>query len=278
MITIPFDPVAIQIGPFELRWYGMFLSLAVVWLVVWMWLQVRRGAKISMDTVLTLALVGIPSGVIFARLMHVFDDIVVQATHGGTSIYWSNPVSIIGGSGLTAYGAVLGAALGVWTFCRISKIKIGYTFDLVAPGVISAQAIGRLGCIFNGCCPGVQTDVPWGLFYTYPTSPGFGTGVTEPAVVYELFYNLAVFALLLKLRGKFKPDGSLFVIYLALYSAWRVGIDFVRVGQPFFLGLHQAQFIGIVVLLITVPWMLKNMRLAKPELPVALPPETKTPA
>ena len=66
--------------------------------------------------------------------------------------------------------------------------------------------------------------------------------------------------MLLNLRKKLKPDGSLFILYLALYAAWRLGIDFLRVGNPFFFSLHEAQFISIIVLLITVPWMIKNTR------------------
>ena len=60
----------------------------------------------------------------------------------------------------------------------------------------------------------------------------------------------------MKLRDRFKPDGSLFAIYLALYSVWRVGIGFLREGTPFLFGLHQAQVIGIIVLLITIPWLI----------------------
>ena len=77
MINFGVNPVAFELGSFSLRWYGMFLTLAVVWLIFWMWLQVKKGAQISLDTILSMALVGIPSGIIFARLLHVIDDIVV---------------------------------------------------------------------------------------------------------------------------------------------------------------------------------------------------------
>lgn len=272
MIEFPFNPVAFQIGPFSLRYYGLFLALSVVWLIGWMWWQVRKkGAKLSLDTVLTLALVGIPSGVIFARLIHVVDNIVVAKTHpelvlsGAVIDYSQDWASVIGGSGLTAWGAVLGASLGIWTYCKFSKIKIGYVFDLLAPGVIMAQAIGRFGCLFNGCCYGVETSVPWGLVYTHPDTLAPLGITTHATVAYEIFFNLAVFGILMKLRGKLQPTGSLFVLYLAFYAAWRVGIDFLRSGTPFFLGLHQAQFIGMVILLIAVPWMAIKTRWTKSE-------------
>ena len=271
MIEFPANPIAFQIGPFTMRWYGLFLALAVVWLIGWMWWQVRKGARISLDTVLTLALVGIPSGVIFSRLLHVVDNIVIAKMHpelvlsGAVIDYSQNWSRVIGGEGLTAWGAVLGASLGIWVYCKIAKVKIGYVFDLLAPGIIMAQAIGRIGCLFNGCCYGVPTGVPWGLTYTNPNTLAPLGIPTQPTVVYEMFFNVAVFFVLLKLRRRFKPDGSLYLIYLSFYSAWRLGIDFLRTRNPFLLGLDQAQVISIIILLIAVPWMLKNTRRAKPE-------------
>ena len=270
MINFGANPVMFQMGVFELRWYGTFLSLAVVWLIFWMWLQIKKGAKVSVDTILSMALVGIPSGIIFARLLHVIDDSVISALHpeladsGKVINYLQHPGLIIGGDGLTAYGAILGATLGFWIYLKISKAKMGYIFDLLAPGCIMAQAIGRIGCLFNGCCYGTPTSLPWGLVYTDPQSFGFNGGIpTHPTVVYEIIYCLIIFAVLLLLRKKLKPEGSLFMLYLALYAVWRLGIDFLRDGTPFLFGLHQAQVVSIIVLLITVPWMIMKTRWAK---------------
>jgi len=270
MIFFGVNPVIFNAGNFSLRWYGTFLMLAVVWLIFWMWLQIKKGAQITLDTVLTMALVGIPSGIIFARLLHVIDDIVISYLHpelaasGQVINYLQHPGLIIGGDGLTIYGAVLGAALGVWIYCKVTKTKMGYIVDLLAPGIIIAQAIGRLGCLMNGCCYGTPTTLPWGLVYTDPQSFGFNGGFpTHPTVVYEIIYCVIVFAVLMILRKRLKPDGSLFALYLALYAVWRLGIDFLRGGNPFFFSLHEAQFISIIVLLITVPWMIRNTRWIK---------------
>jgi phosphatidylglycerol:prolipoprotein diacylglycerol transferase len=283
MIKNPVNPIAFQIGPFELRWYGLFLALAVVWLIFWVWWQIRKGAKISTDTMLTLALVGIPSGIIFARLIHVVDNIVVAKTSTDPLVlakvvdYTQNWASIIGGEGLTAWGAVLGASLGCWIYCKIAKIKIGYVFDLVAPGIIMAQAIGRLGCLMNGCCYGIPTTLPIGMEYTNPLSLGYGAGFTYPTVIFEIIFNVLAFVALLKIRGRVKPEGSLYVIYLSFYSVWRLGIDFIRDGTPFLFGLHQAQVISIIILLVAVPWLVMNARFGKPELepvveePISIP-------
>ncbi len=254
MIDISLSRIAFTIGPISIGWYGIMVALAVMTVVGWVLYEVRRGASLSLDTVINAALVGIPSGIIVSRLLHVIDL---------WDYYRQNPGQIIGGAGLSIYGAVLGAALGIWVYSRLKKINFGYLADLTAPGIILGQAIGRVGCTLNGCCYGVPTNAAYGIIYTNPDS--FATlGIAfQPTQIYEIIYNLIVFALLFKLRRRLRPDGSLFAIYLSLYALWRFGIDFIREGTPFFLGLHQAQVISIIVLAIAIPWLVLRARWAK---------------
>ena len=249
MITIDIDPVAFL----NIRWYGIIVALAILVIILWLVWQVRKGAKISYDTVFMAALVGIPSGIVISRLLHVIDL---------WDYYIKNPGEIIGGSGLTIYGAVLGAALGIWVYSKFSKLRFGYIADLIVPGLILAQVVGRIGCTINGCCYGLPTSLPWGIVYTHPDSLGPLGVAVHPTQVYEIIYLLMIFGVALWLRGWLKPDGSLFLVYLGLYSAWRIGIDFLREGTPFLFSLHQAQVIGIIVLAITIsllalrtPWV-----------------------
>ena len=87
----------------------------------------------------------------------------------------------------------------------------------------------------------------------------------HPTQIYEIVYNLIVFVVLLRLRGRFRPDGSLFLIYLTLYSLWRFGIDFIREGTDFLFGLHEAQVISIIVLIITITLMALRTRWVRGE-------------
>jgi len=256
MITISIDPVAFTIGLIEVRWYGILVALAVLTVVLWLLREVRRGANLSYDTVFTAALVGIPSGIVISKLFHVIDS---------WNYYVENPGQITSGAGLTAWGAVLGAALGIWIYSRFSKFQFGYFADLVAPGIILAQAVGRVGCTINGCCYGLSTSLPWGVIYTHPDSLAPLGIAIHPTQLYELTYNLIVFGILLTLRGRLKPDGSLFLIYLSLYSLWRLGIDFLRQGTPFLFGLHQAQVIAIIILAIAIPILAYRTRWVKAE-------------
>lgn len=245
-IEIGINPIAFHLGQLAVAWYGIFVALAVVTIVVWALMQVKKDPALTYDNIITAALVGIPSGAIGARLMHVIDL---------WEYYLENPGQIIGGSGLTIWGAVLGAALGLWIYSKITKQSFGRMADMLAPGIILSQAVGRIGCTILGDDTGTFTSLPWGVIYTHPDSPtnqAVGLQVTQPMVTYEIIFNLIAFGALLLLRKKLKPDGSLFLVYLALYSAWRIGGDFMRTGTPFLFGLHQAQVISIVVLLISL--------------------------
>jgi phosphatidylglycerol---prolipoprotein diacylglyceryl transferase len=250
MIDIDINPIAFMIGPIEVRWYGIMVALGILAVVLWLFWQVKKGAKISADTVFAASIVGIPSGIVVSRLLHVIDK---------WSYYSQNPSQIIGGQGLTIYGAILGAALGIWIYSKITKFRFEYFADLIVPGLIIGQAIGRVGCLLNGCCYGDPTSLPWGIAYTNPNSlvsAGLLGVSVQPTQVYEIIFLLIVLAIMLPLRKRIKPEGSVFLVYLSIYSVWRIAEDFLRDGSPFLLGLHQAQIIGLVVLIICITMLI----------------------
>jgi phosphatidylglycerol:prolipoprotein diacylglycerol transferase len=256
LIIISINPIAFTIGDISVRWYGIMVALAVVELILWMVWRIRRGANISYDRVITVALIAIPSGIIVSRLLHIIDL---------WSFYMANPGLLLDFSGLTIWGAILGATLGIWIYSRFTKFRFGYFMDVITPGVLLAQAIGRVGCTINGCCYGKETSLPWGVIYTNPNSYAPVGVAVQPTQLYEMAFLLAVFGVLFWLRKRFRPDGSLFLIYLGLYSAWRLGIGFIREGTNFLFGLQQAQVIGIIVLLIVIPLLVLRTHWVKRE-------------
>lgn len=255
MIKIGIDPIIFSIGSFVVRWYGVMIDIAVITVVLWALRGVQKSAKITNDTVLNAALVGVPAGLIFSRVLHVIDQ---------WQYFSTRPLSaLLSGEGLTIYGAVLGATFGLWLYAKWSRFQFGVLADIIAPATILGQAIGRVGCLLNGCCYGLVTDLPWSILYTNTNSYGYvassnlaeGFGL-HPSVVYELIWDLIVMVALLKIGRRFKPSGALFAIYMALYAFGRLFIDFTRDGTPFLFGLHQAQIMSLVVMLLTVPWLL----------------------
>jgi phosphatidylglycerol:prolipoprotein diacylglycerol transferase len=250
-INISMNPVLFTLGGLQVRWYGVMMAIGVAVLIKWAFQQVNRGAKISYDHLLGAAMVGIPSGIVFSRLLHVIDL---------WSYYSQNPGQIIGGEGLTIYGAILGAALGVWIYSRINKLNFGYIADVITPGIIMGQMLGRVGCTINGCCYGTTAyNLPWAIIYTNPNSFGPIGVPSQPTTVYEILFLGALLAVIMIFRKYFKPAGVQFLFYLGMYSLWRIGIGVLRAGLTSFIdwhvfGIHvaleQAQFIGIIAAVI----------------------------
>jgi phosphatidylglycerol:prolipoprotein diacylglycerol transferase len=253
MITININPVAFSLGAFEVRWYGIMVALAVVAVIV---IALREAKRVGLaeEHIYSVGLWAIIGGIIVSRLLHVIDK---------WNYYMANPAQIIGFEGLTVYGAVLGALLAVLIYCWVKKISFWLIGDVIAPGAILGQAIGRIGCFMNGCCYGLPTSLPWGVVYTNPGSYCPLGEPFQPTQIYHLIWNLIGFGILWSLRRRLKPQGSLFLFYLALYAAGDLSIRFVRVGEPFrsgmFFNMQQAQLIGIVILVVTVPWLIIRM-------------------
>jgi len=133
---------------------------------------------------------------------------------------------------------------------------------------VLAQAIGRVGCTINGCCYGTATSLPWAIAYTHPNSFSFGVSGVHPTQVYEIIFLMLLFGVLLILKDRLKPEGSLFLVYLGGYSLWRFGVGFIREGTPFLFGLHQAQVIGIVVVVVAIVLLIRQrVRWARAESP-----------
>jgi len=249
MITIGINPVALSLGAFELRWYGVMVVLAIVVVIGITLLEAKR-VGISQEHIYNFGLWAIIGGVVVSRLVHVIDK---------WEYYIAHPRQIIAFEGLTVYGAVIGALVAVLIYAWVRKLSFWQLGDIAAPGAILGQAVGRIGCLINGCCFGLRTSLPWAVVYSHPSSYAPLGVPVHPTQVYHLLWNLVAFAIIWGLRRRLKPQGSLFLTYLALYAVGDLSIRFVREGEPFLFGMQQAQLIGIVVLLVTVPWLLVRM-------------------
>lgn len=257
-LTISISPVIVKFGALEVRWYGVMVALAVV-AVIAISLREAKRLGIAQDHIYNLAIWAVLGGIIMSRLLHVIDE---------WHYYISHPEQIIGFAGLTIYGAVLGALIAVVIYARVNKLSVWQLADIVAPGAIVGQAIGRIGCTINGCCYGLENPPWWAgaIVYTSPEHALLGTPIgvpLYPTQLYHLIWNLLGFAVLWSLRKRLAPPGGLFLLYLAIYGAGDLAIRSVRQGAPFLFGLQQAQLIGIIVLLVTVPWLAVRVWLAR---------------
>lgn len=268
LIEIGIDPILFTIGSVDVSWHAVMFAFALaVGVGASAWFS--KGTGIKKGDVYSLAPWAILGGMVGARLFHVLDCLDYYAAHPPQILeFWS---------GLSVLGGILGGTLATILYNRVTHTSFGRLADVIAPGLLLAQAVGRIGCTINGDVYGAPTSLPWAFVYTHPnaaTSTKMWIDQSQgiryaghPSPVYEIIWDLIVFAIIWKLRGKLKPDGSLFLLYLCLYFTGRFGIEFTRAveaGQTNVAGiLHAPHFIALITLAVCVPTLIYRMRKAK---------------
>jgi phosphatidylglycerol---prolipoprotein diacylglyceryl transferase len=182
-----------------------------------------------------------------------------------------HPGQIIGSEGVAVYGAVFGVVLAFVVYSLVKKLNIWRVADMIAPGALVGMAIGRVGCFLNGCCYGLPSDAFCSVTYVNNFSYGPANTSVLATQVFHIVWNMIAFGLIWGFRKKLKPVGTTFLIYLAVYAAGDLTIRFFRDGTPFLFGMQEAQVIGILILVITIPLMV--YRIIKPPKPEAPKPE-----
>jgi len=226
-----------HLGPVPLRAYALFIIVGIVVALVlgdrrW----VDRGGQAGV--IYDIALWAVPFGLIGGRLYHVITDWRTYFGDDGAGL--AGALRIWDG-GLGIWGAVALGGVGAWIGCRQKGIPLPAFGDAIAPGIILAQAIGRLGNYFNQELYGRPTMLPWGLeIYerrdaagALDTLNGVSTGqlieVVHPTFLYELLWNVLVFAALIYIDRRFKiGHGRLFAMYVAGYCLGRFWIELMR--------------------------------------------------
>jgi phosphatidylglycerol:prolipoprotein diacylglycerol transferase len=163
----------------------------------------------------------------------------------------SNPVRALyfWQGGLMIWGGVIGGLIAVAILARQKGWRLFRLLDAAAPGIVLAQAIGRVACIITGDVMGKPTNGPFGFAYTNPNARVAELGVFyTPYPVYEIILNLAIFALVWRLRRRNLPEGSLFAVYMTLYSIGRFLLGFVSSYQIVAFGMTQSQIVALAAL------------------------------
>jgi prolipoprotein diacylglyceryl transferase len=218
------DSGVIELGPLTVHMYGLMLLLAIAACILVTGVRyVRRGG--DWDLVLRVAVWGVAAGIVGARAYHVvtsWDEVPDE---------WWGPFAVWKG-GLGVWGGIaLGCLVGAWIVRRSGR-NVAEFADAVAPGLLIAQGIGRIGNWWNQELYGKPTDRPWALeidpehrVLGYETSTTF-----HPIFLYELIYNLTIAGLLMLIGWRFriKPPG-LFALYVALYCFGRFFEELLRI-------------------------------------------------
>jgi prolipoprotein diacylglyceryl transferase len=227
-----------HLGPIPVRAYALCIITGIVVAVSWGERRlVARGGPAG--TVLDVAVYAVPFGLLGGRLYHLATDWRTYFGPGG------HPVDAlkIWNGGLGIWGAIALGAVGAWIGCRRRGVPLPLFADAVAPGIVVAQAIGRLGNYFNQELYGGPTTLPWGLEIYPRVDPGTSTpdplggvaldhtpiAVVQPTFLYELIWNLLVAALVVYTDRRFRlGHGRAFMVYVAGYTFGRFWIELMR--------------------------------------------------
>lgn len=243
------DPVLIQFGGLEIRWYGVMAAAAFL-AATYFLNKFRKYANLSSEQASGCVFTALIAGIVGARIFFV----ALNWSH-----YKHNLIKIfaIQEGGLVFYGGFFLALIALFIYCRCSKLSTIRVMDLMAPALALAHGISRIGCLLNGCCYGKPTTLFWGWHYPTGTAPylHYGNVPLHPVQLYETFADLILAWLLYSYLRKGAPKGAVAAAYCVGYGILRFLDELFRGDHPeteLVMGLSPAQLIGIAIVPIGV--------------------------
>jgi len=257
-----FDPVAVQLGPLAVHWYGLmyvfgFLGAFLLWVY-----RLKRYSRYNQqgwtpEAISDLVFYGALGAVLGGRLGYVFFYKPLE--------YLSNPLEIflIQQGGMSFHGGMLGVIIALTLFARKMKLSLLEVGDFVAPVAPIGLFFGRLGNFINQELWGKTTDGPWGVVFT-----NGGPEPRHPSMLYEAFLEgLLLLVVLWLVSVKPRPTGILSGLFLIGYSLSRILVEFVRVPDEhlnylFFDWVTMGQVLSLPMLLLGCFLLFRARRLS----------------
>jgi phosphatidylglycerol:prolipoprotein diacylglycerol transferase len=266
LLRLPFPEFSLgrlHLGPtITVHTYGVLLAIAFL---AGLWVASRQAKRAGLDAnrITDMAVWVLIAGLLGAKLVLFALD---------WRAYLQRPLDLLWSGGVF-YGGLIGGILVAWWYARHYRLPGWQTADVLAPGVVLGQAIGRLGCLSAGCCWGKPTQVPWAITFTdINAARQVGTPMDtplHPSQLYESFAAFLIFLLLLWLAPRKRFHGQVTLVYVALYSAVRFALEFLRgdADRGTWLGglVSTSQIIALVCLLgiaFVLPRVRKNQAIA----------------
>lgn len=234
-------PILFQIGPIQIYSFGLMISLGFTLAVLVSFLNAKRHG-VDPWNIVDMALYLFLGGLIGSRLLYVFLN---WSDYAGGPIWrllatWEGGVSF--------YGAIGGGFLAAAWFTRRHKMSLARVADTVAPGLAIAAAVGRIGCLLNGCCYGLPSSGFFGVFTR------FAPGLRHPTQLYEAGAYFLVFILLLWWQRRYtRVPGQLFLTFIWAYLIGRYGVEFLRAdGYRIYPWLTLTQAASLVIAAVAI--------------------------
>jgi phosphatidylglycerol:prolipoprotein diacylglycerol transferase len=280
MINWTPDPIALQLGPFSLYWYGIAYAVGLAgayWVMVSQARRFGERAEIIGNGLITVGIAALIGG----RLYHVIDQ---------WQLYASDPIKVIlpPYSGLGIFGGFLTGAIAVIVLVRRHRVSFWRWVDIIAPGIFVMQAAGRMGNFFNQELYGPPTSLPWGVAidcahrvaeYACTAFP-VATTHFHPLFLYESLSGLLGAAVLVWLSTRPRPwlrVGDLAAIMLIWIGGVRFLVEFLRIGNWRLGDIPTAQLFGAAFVVVGIGIMVLRRRQGAPRLAPALQSTPSTP-
>jgi phosphatidylglycerol:prolipoprotein diacylglycerol transferase len=261
MIDVTPSPIAVQIGPLPVYWYGLGYAVGLALAYIVMTREARRrghDAELIANGLIVVAVAALAGG----RLYHVIDQ--------WQNLYAADPIRVIlpPYTGLGVYGGLITGAIAGVLYARWKRASAWTWADIVAPGLFAMQAVGRWGNFFNQELYGPPTNLPWGIAIqcdhripAYPcTTYPFATTHFHPLFLYESLSGALGLLVLLFLARRFADrlrTGDLLGVFFIWYGVVRFGLETLRADNWTFFGVPTAQLFSVLFILaglILIAW------------------------
>ncbi len=238
-----------SIGKFTVHSYGLLIAIGIILAVG---VAMRRAPKKGLipDEALNICLICVVMGFLGAKILFVLENF---------SRFLTDPLAVLGSSGFVVYGGLVLGILSVLIYCKlIKRISFLRYVDLIFPSLALAQAFGRLGCFFAGCCYGKATDAWWGVVFPEGSFAPAGEALI-PTQLISSGCDFLIFLVLVLFSRKARKVGDVTALYLLLYGVGRFSIEFLRQNEQGGIGmLTTAQIFSIVFVVAGLAFLIRN--------------------
>lgn len=236
-------PIICRIGQFTVYSYGLMLVIAFIVSSSLAGIKARK-ENLNPNDIFNLVFIVFIFGILGARIFYISYNL---------AYYLKNPRQIImfQYGGLSWFGGLIAGFISGVVYLKNKKLPIYKVLDLIAPFLALGQAIGRIGCLLNGCCYGRESE--FGIYFPVHDK------VLIPTQIYSSLILVLIFITLRFLQERPHKEGKVFFIYLLLYSVKRFFIEFFRADNPIvFAGLTLFQIISIITFFIALLFLIRR--------------------